>query len=113
MQFSPTEPVDTLITDIDDLADLAGSPLTDRQCVDIGYIILKQSKQFKNSLRNCNARQISDQTYTNFKSHFCDAQIALRKTGEITVEEGLNHVEVINMVTEGVRVSLPENVPVK
>ena len=37
MQFSPQEPVDTLITEIDDLtdiADLAGSPILDRQRVD-------------------------------------------------------------------------------
>ena len=33
--------------------------------------------------------------------------------GEITVEEGLNHVEVLNMVTEGVRAAFSENVPVQ
>ena len=41
MQFSPQEPVDTLITDIDNLADivdLAGFPITDGQRTDIGYI---------------------------------------------------------------------------
>ena len=45
MQFSPTEPVDMLITEIDDLAniaDLAGSPITDRQRVDTGYIVLQR-----------------------------------------------------------------------
>ena len=45
MQFSPQEPVNMLITEIDDLvdiADLAGSLITDRQRVDIGYIVLQQ-----------------------------------------------------------------------
>ena len=43
MQFSPQEPVDTLVTgikDLADIADLAGSMITDRQRVDIGYIVL-------------------------------------------------------------------------
>ena len=116
MQFSPTEPVDTLITKINelaDIADLAGSPLTDRQRVDIGYIVLQRSKPFKNSLRDWNTRPNVDRTYDNFKSHFRDAQIALRKTGEITVEEGLNHMEVVNMVTEGVRAAFAEQEPVQ
>ena len=116
MQFSPTEPVDTLITEIDDLADiadLAGSSLTDRQRVDIGYIVLQRSKPFKNSLRDWNARPANQRTYANFKTHFRDAQIALRKTGEITVEEGLNHAEVVNMVTEGVRAAFAENTTVE
>ena len=54
MQFLPQEPVDTLITEIDDLvdiADLAASPITDRQRVDMGYIILQRCKPFKTSIR--------------------------------------------------------------
>lgn len=112
MHFSPAEPVDTLITEIDDLADiadLAGSSLTDRQRVDVGYIVLQRSKPFKNSLRDWNALPADERTYANFKTHFRNAQIALRKTGEITVDEGLNHTEVVNMVTEGVRAAFAEN----
>ena len=114
MQFSPTEPVDTLITEIDDLADiadLAGSPISDRQRVDIGYLVLQQCKPFKNSLRDWNARSAVDRTYANFKTHFCDAQIALRKTGEITIDQGLNHAAVVDMVTEGVRAAFAESTP--
>eukprot|EP00957_Ditylum_brightwellii_P052032 3946852-Ditylum_brightwellii.AAC.1 len=43
MHFDPTEPVDTIFTDIDDLADiteLAKDPTTKRQKISIGYIIL-------------------------------------------------------------------------
>ena len=114
MQFSPKEPVDTLITEIDDLvdiADLARLPITDRKRVDIGYIVLQRCKPFKNSLRSWNARPEAERTYANFKTHFRDAQIALRKTGEITVEEGLNHTAVVDMVTEGVRAAFAENEP--
>ena len=44
MQFSPQEPIDTLVTEINDLADIVkivGLPITDHQCVDIRYIVLK------------------------------------------------------------------------
>ena len=111
MQFSPQEPVDTLITEIDDLADiadLAGSPITDRQRVDVGYIVLQRCKQFKTALREWNERQPNQQNWNNFKQHFRDAQISLRKTGEITVEEGLNHTQMVDMVSEGVRAALAE-----
>ena len=33
-------------------------------------------------------------------------QIYLRKTSELTVEEGINHTELINMVSEGVRAAM-------
>ena len=105
MTFSPKEPVDTLITEIDnltDVADLAGLPITDLQRVDIGYVVLQWYKPFKNSLREWNALPAPQRTYANFKNHFCDAQIALRKTGKITVDEGLNHTAVVDMVTEEV-----------
>ena len=114
MQFSPKEPVDTLITEIEnlaDIADLAGSPISDRQCVDIRYLILQRCKPFKNSLCDWNAWPTADCTYINFKTHFRDTQIALRKTGEITVEEGLNHAAVMGIVTEGVQAAFAEHTP--
>ena len=116
MQFSPQEPVDTLITEIDDLADIAdiaGSPITDLQRVEIGYIVLQRCKPFKTGLREWNERPAADRTWANFKTHFRDAQISLRKTGDITIEEGLNHTAVVDMVAEGARTALAEHVPPK
>ena len=45
MQFAPNEPIDTLVTEIKDLVDIAeiaGSPITDCQRVNIGCIVLQQ-----------------------------------------------------------------------
>ena len=112
MQFAPQEPIDTLVTEIDDLADIAeiaGSPITDRQRVDIGYIVLQRCKQYKTGLKEWNERAQADRTWNNFKNHFRDVQIALRKTGDLTIEEGLNHSEIINMVSEGVKAALEEH----
>ena len=81
MQFTPQEPVDTMITEVDDLVDiaeLASSHITDRQRVDMGYIILQRRKPFKTCLREWNGCPLADLTWDNFKTHVCEAQIAFR-----------------------------------
>ena len=111
MQFTPQEHVNTMITEVDNLADisdLANLSIKDRQCVDMGYIILQHCKPFKTCLREWNGRPLAACTWENFKTHVRDAQITLRKTGEITVDEGLNHTNIVNMVIEGVRAALAE-----
>ena len=80
MQFLPQESVDMLITEVDDLADIAdleGSPITDQQHVNMAYIVLQQCKPFKMSLHQWNEQPAPDRTWANFKTHFCDTQIAL------------------------------------
>ena len=64
-------------------------------------------------MKEWNKRPLSDQTWANFKTHFCDVQIALRKTGDITINEGLNFTEIIDMVSEGFCVALQECKPTK
>ena len=93
------------------MADLANSPITDCQRVDMGYIILQRCKQYKTGLKEWNERPLVDRTWANFKTHFRDVQIALRKTGELTIEEGLNHSAIVDMVSEGVRAALEEHEP--
>ena len=61
-------------------------------------------------MRKCNGRPTADRTWNN-KNHFSKAQILLRKTGEITIEEGLNQAAMINMVSEGVQAALAEHKP--
>ena len=86
MQFVPQEPIDTLVTEIDDLADIAeiaGSPITDCQRIDIGYIVLQRCKRYKTGLKEWNKRSAVDcYTWNNFKINFRNVQIALCKTGE-------------------------------
>ena len=114
MHFSPREPVNTLITEIydfTDIADLASSPITDRQHVDMGYIILQICKQYKTGLKEWNERPMAYRTLANFKTHFRNVQIALRKTGEPTIYEGLNHSAIVDMVLEGIQAALDEHEP--
>ena len=43
------------------------------------------------------------------KVEFRKAQRAMRKTGEITISEGLNHAELVNLVSEGVFQAMGES----
>eukprot|EP00957_Ditylum_brightwellii_P200307 15270993-Ditylum_brightwellii.AAC.1 len=46
---------------------------------------------------------MNTKTWANFKTEMRDAQKALRCTGEITVQDAINQVEIINMVAEGIQ----------
>eukprot|EP00957_Ditylum_brightwellii_P151061 11503154-Ditylum_brightwellii.AAC.1 len=41
--------------------------------------------------------------WVNCQAHFRDAQKALRKTGAITVQKGMNQEQMVNMIAEGIQ----------
>lgn len=58
-QFIASEPVDVVITEIDDLAGIAKigkSPLTDQQKIDIAYLILHHTTTFSSALSKWNEK---------------------------------------------------------
>ena len=105
LRFEPNEPIDTIFTEIDNYAEicaLTNSPLSNKQQIDFGYILILKMLKYKSALRKWNELPAADKTYDNMKTVFRKAQRAIRKTGEITVQEGLNHTELVNFVSEGV-----------
>ena len=73
MQFHPNKPMDTVFTEIDtltDLAELADSPLSEAQKIELGYIILQKAIKFKLELKARNRMPILKHTCNNFKDHF-------------------------------------------
>ena len=74
MKYGPQEPIDMLVTEIKDVADIAeiaGSLITDHQRVSIGYIQLQRCKQYKSGLKERNKHPVNDHIKNNFKIHFC------------------------------------------
>eukprot|EP00957_Ditylum_brightwellii_P129292 9862548-Ditylum_brightwellii.AAC.1 len=101
MYFDPVEPVDTIFTeivDLTDIADLAKDPITKCQKFLIGYIILQRTLKFSSSLGRWNDKPDVQKTWVNFQTHFRKAQTDLHQTGSLTVKDGINHTEMINMV---------------
>lgn len=44
----------------------------------------------------------------NFKKHACEAQTVLRSIGQLSITEGMNQTEIVNLVSEGVKQALAE-----
>eukprot|EP00957_Ditylum_brightwellii_P102416 7806762-Ditylum_brightwellii.AAC.2 len=111
MHFDPTEPVDTIFTDIDDLADiaeLAKDHITKRQKISIGYIILQCVHKFSSCPGKWNDKPNAQKTWANFQSHYHKAQTDLCRTGSLMVEDRIDHTDMINMISEGIRQALFE-----
>ena len=114
LRFDANEPVDTVFTEVEEFAQLcalANSPLSDKQKVDHAYVIILKTLKYKSTLKEWNKLPAAQATWTEFKKLFRTAQRAMRKTGELGVNEGLNHAELINVVSEGVKQAITENAP--
>ena len=111
MTFDVKEPVDTVFTAVDKVAEIARiaqSPITDQQKIDMGYIIMKKAKPFQSSLLKWDIRPAQEKTWNEFKIFFRRVQVALRKAGSLTVEDGINHSELVNMVSQGVKQAIED-----
>ena len=53
----------------------------------------------------------STKKWNNFKDTFRDAQKAMRKTGERSTPDNLNHTDLLNVVSEGVKQAITEVAP--
>ena len=109
MTYIPTEPIDNIFTEIDEFSDIAviaKSPISDQQRIDIAYLILQKLRQFKNGLHSWNKLPRVNQTWDNFKIHFRSEHKELKKTGQLTIEEGMNQTNLVNMISEGVKSAL-------
>ena len=66
---------------------------------------------YSTTLDKSNQREYQDQTWENFKAHFCEAQKALRRTGALTLIEAINHIEIANLVQQGIQQALEQQAP--
>ena len=100
--MDPNDPIDLLFVEIDDLKDiyiLQKNELTEKQLVDLAYVIVERAKVFKKDLRDWNKMDEDSQKWSDFKIHFRKAQQELRDSGDLTVERALDKTEVINAVS--------------
>ena len=112
LHFPPNEPVDTVFTEIDDLAtiaELARAPISDQQKINMAYLILQNAQVYNNALTKWNQFDYAQHTWENFKVHFRDAQKALRRKGALTIQDTMNHIDIINLVQQGVQQALEHN----
>ena len=119
MTYEPSEPIDTVFTAIDRLADVAEMclrPYSPEQKADMVYIILQNTRKFSSGLGKWDAKQqriietagtagnpIPPVDFKALKDHFRDVHKALRKRGDLTLEDTFNKNDVASLVTEGIK----------
>ena len=104
--FDPSEPVDTIFSEIEDLdtiAQIAENPLSERQKIEMAYLILQNSKKFTNGLKKWDKRPLDNKTWEMFMEFFRREQKDLRKCGELTVGDTLNKEDFVNLLREGIQ----------
>ena len=72
LTFPPSEPVDTIFSEIDDLAaiaEIASAPITATQKINIAYIHFQKFQIFKSSLNKWDEKEFDEKTWDNFKMH--------------------------------------------
>ena len=114
LHFPPHEPVDTIFTEIEELAtisELARAPITSQQKINMGYLLLQNTQLYSTALTKWNQLPQQDLTWERFKAHFRNAQKALRRTGALTINDAMNHSELLNLVQQGVHLALAEKPP--
>ena len=122
MIYDPTEPIDTVFTEIDDLSNIAESvnkPIPEDQKIDMAYITLQNTKKFTSGLRKWDKMQIraAVQAQTNnepvhepswdaFQEHFRTVHKGLKKTGELMIKNTFNKNELMSMVSDRIKQGL-------
>ena len=99
----------TEVDDLSDIAEIAKSLISDLQKVDMAYLLLQRTTKFSSVLTKWNEKADADKTWDNFKKHARDAQLILRNTGQLTVQESMNQAEIVNLVSKGVRQALADH----
>ena len=64
----------------------------------MAYLLIHQAQVYSTALNKWNQWDQDDHTWEVFKTHFRDAQKALRHTGALTIKDTLNHAEIVNLV---------------
>jgi hypothetical protein len=89
MVFTIALPVDVVFNAVDDLVDLAehaGSALTDQQMIDLAYQVFSKEPLLRDDLRLWNRKPSADKTWANMLTHFRTAQTDLQSlptTGDL------------------------------
>eukprot|EP00957_Ditylum_brightwellii_P049439 3751037-Ditylum_brightwellii.AAC.1 len=69
----------------------------------MAYLLLQKTRKYKSDMNAWNRRAAITRTCPNFKTEMRAAQKTLQHTGELTVQDAINQVEVVNMVAEGIQ----------
>ena len=105
--FNPSEPLIVLFRPIEQLQKLATAaniPYSLEQQLEIGLTIIRSTRDFEKALGDWNEMAVASKTWDSFKSHFTQAQSALKAIRGPTMQQaGYHHA---NMLAAQLRADL-------
>ena len=98
---TPVDSVFNRIKAFQDLCVLTGNAKTDRQLVQLAYLVFNKTKAFMDSLKAWNAKLLLDKTFANFKIHMREEHHALRQVGALTIRDSeFSQANMIQQLTD-------------
>lgn len=99
MSWQPTDPLVLLTRPIEQLQKLAitaGIPYTNSQILEKGLTLIRSTRDFEYALTQWEDKPQDDKTWANFKTHFHEAQLQLKKIRGPTMQQaGYQHANVL------------------
>ena len=71
--------------------------------INIAFLLFQKKQAFNRGLTYWISRPANEQAWGNFRQHFRQAQLEMRQTGAITVQEAINHTQLMKLVSQGVQ----------
>eukprot|EP00957_Ditylum_brightwellii_P211860 15366685-Ditylum_brightwellii.AAC.1 len=65
--------------------------------------LAEKTQKYKSDLNAWNYRASASKTWKKFKTDMREAQKVLHCTGELTIQDAINQMEIVNMVVEGIQ----------
>ena len=118
--YNPRDSIASVFSVVDnlvELAELAATPISLAQQVNIGYVILHKTGKFLQPIVDWNWKPVVDNTWANFKTHFRTAHKELRATTNLTAQDaGMHHSNMFRDVVVALQETMsapaePEVVP--
>ena len=101
--YNHARPIANLFTKINEyanLAEAANATETPAQLINMGLIILTRCTIFSTDIRTWHARTTADKTWPHFKTHFKDAQKAIRQSQPTITTDALGYHGHANSATD-------------
>lgn len=99
MTWQPHEPIALLtrpIENLQKLAQQAGMPCTDKQLLEKGLQLIRNTRDFEYSLTHWEQKQEAQKTWVEFKKHFHESQLNLKKIhGPTMQQEGYHQANLV------------------
>ena len=99
MSWQPTDPIMLLTRPIEQLQKLAtqvGIPYTDSQILEKSLMMIRATRDFEYALTQQEDKPQQDKNWANFKTHFHEAQLQLKKIRGPTMQQaGYHHANVL------------------